>query len=640
MTIANEIAVEPGAVVSAAKPTLPGVGAGAVILIGTWIGLIVGFGDLGFLVVNKRLLFRDFYRLGADFPWIVPSGVVVMVVVPALLIALFARIRGSVRLGVPVLLLSLVGFLDLSARLRLELWASLIISIAMAVQSVRLVRARSAGFLRLVRRTVGWLMAILVGTMFVSLGGRVWSEYRQQATLPPAAAGAQNVLLVVWDTVRAANTSLHGYGRVTTPNLERLARRGVRFERAFSTSSWTLPSHASIFTGRWPHELGADWKAPVRDGVPTLAEFLAAHGYDTAGFVANLDYCARETGLARGFAHYEDFPLSVFDTFARYVALGRRIDVSSWVSYLDLLVEKHTGRWYDLILHGREHAKSADAINGAFLRWLGKRPKTGRPFFAFLNYNDAHSPYEVPDRSIPGFGVRPATSSQRQTLQGFTVVDKMTLSTEDVRMATDVYDDCISYLDRRLGSLLDELSQRGVLANTLLIVTSDHGEHLGDHRLFFHGCSLYRQVAQVPLVIVGKKGLPVDRSVPAPVSLRDLPATVIDLLGLGPDHPLGGRSLARYWQPRKQEIARVLTDPLLLEVTKPELLTNGGREPAAKGPMKSLVVAGMHYIRMADGSEELYNVDSDVDEKNNLAADVNMLPVLLDLRDLLVLMLK
>ncbi len=374
--------------------------------------------------------------------------------------------------------------------------------------------------------------------------------------------------------------------------------------------------------------------------MPTLAEFLAAHGYDTAGFVANLDYCGRETGLARGFAHYEDFPLSVFDTFTRYVALGRRIDVSSWVSYLDSLVEKHTGRWHDLILRGREHAKSADAINGAFLRWLGKRPKTGRPFFAFLNYNDAHSPYEVADRSIPGFGRRPATSSQRQILQGFTVLDKMTLSNEDVRMAIDVYDDCIFYLDRRLESLLDELSRRGVLENTLLIVTSDHGEHLGDHRLFFHGCSLYRQVVQVPLVIVGKKGIPVGRTVAEPVSLRDLPATVIDLLGLGPDHPLSGRSVARYWQPRKQESVRVLPDPVLMEATKPVLLTNGGREPAAKGPMKSLVVAGMHYIQMADGSEELYNIDSDVDEKNNLAADVNMLPVLFESRNLLGLMLR
>jgi hypothetical protein len=83
-----------------------------------------------------------------------------------------------------------------------------------------------------------------------------------------------------------------------------------------------------------------------------------------------------------------------------------------------------------------------------------------------------------------------------------------------------------------------------------------------------------------------------------------------------------------------------LPDPVLMEATKPVLLTNGGREPAAKGPMKSLVVAGMHYIRMADGSEELYKIDSDVDEKNNLAADVNMLPVLYESRDLLGLMLR
>ncbi len=136
---------------------------------------------------------------------------------------------------------------------------------------------------------------------------------------------------------------------------------------------------------------------------------LAAHGYDTAGFVANLDYCMRETGLARGFAHYEDFPLSLFAIHSpRYVALGRRIDVPTWASAIELFLEKHTGRWYDVLPHAKEHEKSAAAINSAFLGWLGKRPANGRPFFAFLNYNDAHSPYEVPDPSIPGFGLRPS----------------------------------------------------------------------------------------------------------------------------------------------------------------------------------------------------------------------------------------
>ena len=114
-------------------------------------------------------------------------------------------------------------------------------------------------------------------------------------------------------------------------------------------------------------------------------------------------------------------------------------------------------------------------------------------------------------------------------------------------MANDVYDDCISYLDRRLGILLDELERRGVLDDTLVIVASDHGEHLGDHLLFFHGCSLYRQLVGVPLVIVDPKGVPAGRVVAEPVSLRDIPATVVDLLGLAGAAPFPGRSLARFW---------------------------------------------------------------------------------------------
>ena len=457
--------------------------------------------------------------------------------------------------------------------------------------------------------------------------------------LAAAAAGAQNVLLIVWDTVRAANTSLHGYHRPTTPNLLRLASRGVRFDRAFAAASWTLPSHASMLTGRWPHELRVGWKTPVREDVPTLAGYLASHGYATAGFVANLDYCSRETGLARGFAHYEDFPYSVVDTFNRYIALGRRIDTSLWTSTIDAWVERTTGHWYDLLPRSREHLKNADAINDAFLLWLGKQPKKGRPFFAFLNYNDAHTPYEVPDKSIPGFGRRPRSSREHQTLERLIMIDKTTLSIDDVQLATDVYDDCIAYLDQRLGMLLDELSRQGVLEDTLVVVTSDHGEHLGDHRLFFHGGSLYRQVVHVPLLILGKKGIPVGQTVAEPVSLCDLPATLIDLIGLGPDHPFTGRSVARYWQPRSPGV-RLVADPLLMETTKPELIINGGREPAAKGPMKAVVVAGMHYIQMADGSEELYDVNKDVEETVNLAVEGDKMPILVECRNLLGLMLR
>jgi arylsulfatase A-like enzyme len=634
-------ALTEGAVNKTVAETPPGgTSARIVLLVAVWFGLIAGFVDAGLLVVNTRLIARGFYHEGSDFAWIIPTGVAVLVLIPAIVIAVIARIRrGRIRLGWVVGVLTFVGFLDVCARLPLYFWASSLICGGLSMQLVRFVRPRGLSFLRLVRMSVPLLVGIVVATFLLTQGGRAWSEYRQTSALPPAPSSAQNVLLIVWDTVRTGNMSLYGYRRPTTPNLERLAGRGARFDLAFSTSSWTLPAHASLFTGRWPHELGVGWQTPMRDDVLTLAEYLAAHGYDTAGFAANLDYCSRETGLARGFAHYEDYPIDVFDAFIRNVALMHRVDFYSWAFVVDAIVEKCTRRWYDLVPRSKEHAKKAEAVDRSFLRWLSRRKESGRPFFAFLNYNDAHSPYEVADPSTAGFGLRPASSPDRYTLFQLNSLDKARLSDHDVRMLNDVYDDCISYLDRRVGLMVEELSQRGVLENTLVIVTSDHGEHLGDHLLFFHGCSLYRQIVQVPLVIVGTKGVPPGRTIGEPVSLCDIPATIVDLLGFGRDGSFPGRSVARYWNHPDQSAA-IMPEPLFMETIKPEVLANQGREPAAKGPMKSIVAGGMHYIQTADGLEELYVLESDPEEKSNVASASNAQPVLERLRAALGLVLK
>ena len=182
-------------------------------------------------------------------------------------------------------------------------------------------------------------------------------------------------------------------------------------------------------------------------------------------------------------------------------------------------------------------------------------------------------------------------------------------------------------------------SRRGVLDNTLVIVTSDHGEHLGDHLLFFHGCSLYRQLVQVPLVIVDNKGVPSGRVVAEPVSLCDVPATVVDLLGLGRDAPFPGRSLARFWR-RPDQAVFPRPNRCSWRPGSRELLANQGREPAAKGPMKSLVARGMHYIRTADGLEELYVLNSDPEEKVNMAGSPNAQAILERFRNTLALMKK
>jgi arylsulfatase A-like enzyme len=173
----------------------------------------------------------------------------------------------------------------------------------------------------------------------------------------------------------------------------------------------------------------------------------------------------------------------------------------------------------------------------------------------------------------------------------------------------------------------------------LVIITSDHGEHLGDHLLFFHGCSLYRQLLEVPLVIVDPKGVPAGRVVAEPVTLRDMPATVVSLLGLERAAPFPGRSLGRFWN-SEGAAARSMAEPLLMETGKPPLLVNQGREPAAKGPMKALIAGGMHYIRSGDGLEELYSLEADPEERFNVASLADARVAVQGFRELLQSMIR
>ena len=254
---------------------------------------------------------------------------------------------------------------SLATRLRIEAWASLLLSSGLAVRCGSLAGARREPFLRLVRRTAPALVGVLLAITVISLGRRAWSEHRALATLPPPPAGARNLLLVVWDTVRAGNLSLHGYGRKTSPNLERLSAGGVRFDRAFSTAPWTLPSHGSLFTGRWPHELEADWQVPLDGNYPTLAEYLCRCGYDTGGFVANLDYCSRETGLNRGFAHYEDYPIELGDILTRYTGLGSRLDLLTPASVINRVMKKYRGDAFDVTPRAKELQRGPLALRSS-----------------------------------------------------------------------------------------------------------------------------------------------------------------------------------------------------------------------------------------------------------------------------------
>jgi arylsulfatase A-like enzyme len=459
------------------------------------------------------------------------------------------------------------------------------------VQAGRLLSARARGLDRLVRRSLPVPLVLLAATVAVCYGRGAWTTSR-----PAPPSGARNVLLVVLDTVRADRLSLYGYSRDTSPNLARLAARGVRFDRALATSPWTAPSHASMFTGRWASDLSVGWSRPLDAACPTLAGYLGGLGYDTAGFVANTTYCSYETGLDRGFARYEDYDVS-----PRAVVF-----CSAVVQRTLTFVQKHPRLEGD---GSSGFRKSAGRINADFLGWLSRRGPGARPFFAFLNYYDVHHPYLRP-------GDRPSDAG---LLRSWWSLDKRRLDARQVERACDAYDDCIAYLDDQLGRLFGELERRGVLRDTLVVVTADHGEHLGEQHLCGHGVSLYRPELHVPLIVVGPEDLvPSGRVVRAPVSLRDMAATVVDRLGVVPGaSPFPGRSLERAWS---GGVAVAEVEPLRSDIeAAPEDDPNLGASPSRRGPMTSLVARGLHYIHNGDGREELYDLDGDPGEERDLA---------------------
>ncbi len=204
---------------------------------------------------------------------------------------------------------------------------------------------------------------------------------------------------MVLDTVAAGHLGLYGYGRPTSPTLDELARSGIRFDTARSASSWTLPSHATMFTGRWPHELSVGWVNPLDRTHPTVAEYLGARGYATAGFVANNLYCATDSGLHRGFATYRDY------IFPGLTAMKPAVLADRVVEGLHAIEQLVENQWdidiffpvvQRLWLGVNVNRKDAATVNREFFDWLSRRGGPDRPFFAFLNDFDAHGPYQLP----------------------------------------------------------------------------------------------------------------------------------------------------------------------------------------------------------------------------------------------------
>jgi len=438
--------------------------------------------------------------------------------------------------------------------------------------------------------------------------------------------GKPNILLITLDTVRADHVSCYGYERQTTPNLDAFSREGVLYKNAYATSSWTLPSHASIFTGKYPTRHGAHFNTnsaqiakyfesqkgqqfdmsdlntksilKLSEDNITLAEILSERGYRTAGIIGG-PFTASIFGLAQGFDYYDEKFLDV-EKDTSFSLICQLVDL--FFSLKDFIAQ-----------HGYSAVKrSASQLNEAAFQWLEKNHE--QPFFLFINYFDAHTPYLPPPPYDGYFGktdkgiiahYSPRTGSSYVTAESvlmFAVIaGSHQLTPEEKELFVTRYDGEIRYLDHCLGLLLERLKSLKIYDNTLIIITSDHGEAFGEHSLVSHGRTLYEEMLRVPLIIKYPSASPGRGVIEKRVSLVDLFSTILFSLGypipsgidggilVKSDHPIIAEWYYKWWDPEKYQ-----------------------------RDLKSVYQGKYKYIWASSGLNELYDLEKDPGEENNL----------------------
>ena len=389
-----------------------------------------------------------------------------------------------------------------------------------------------------------------------------------------------NVLLISLDTVRADHLDIYGYERPTSPNLARFAERATLYERAHTTAPWTLPAHASLFTGLYPPEHGSQMVRRAPDARPhaalplaaeltTLAEVFQAAGYRTAGVAANFLYFASRYQLDQGFGHSEVLPGKTGSSVAPA-----------------LLVNERAIMW---------------------LRSEGTNGSEKRPFFLFLNYMDAHAPYNTTsprgfiEGAVPDFSLE-----DHRATEALVVGSDDPIPQERIQVVIDQYDLGIASADEGVGALFAALSEMGLFDDTLIVVTSDHGEFLGEHRLLGHAKDVYEGTMWVPLLIkepAQRTGRVDSRS----ISLVHVARLVLATVGL--EHLAPDGAFPHRW-PERASFAENRYS-LWVDMAQPW----GSRFDRIR---EVLYRDEFKYIHSSDGRHELYDLARDPSEASNL----------------------
>jgi arylsulfatase A-like enzyme len=371
----------------------------------------------------------------------------------------------------------------------------------------------------------------------------------------------RNVILISIDTLRADHLGCYGHPLPTSPNLDAFAAEGTLFEDAIATSPWTLPSQLSLLTGLYPTRHGVrTTDRKLAEAIPTLATILARQGFETAA-VVNSVIMRAQFGTSQGFAHYE-------------------------------MIESDQSR-----------RGAASGITDKAMRWLDDH--RSRRVLLFLHYYDVHSNYFSLERYERIFAPREgrfdgSTAQLMQVKRG-----NLRMRQSEATHVARLYDAGIRQLDDDLARLFAHLSDNGWFDDSVVVVTSDHGEEFLEHGSVLHGQTHYREMLRIPLIMRGPT-IPVGARISAPVSLVDVFPTLLGLLGFPPNPAVDGVDLRALWRTPEQP------------PTGRWLFAAGG--PGRTADSIRSVRNGRYKLVFHRGSQrrELYDLAEDPQEKENL----------------------
>lgn len=454
--------------------------------------------------------------------------------------------------------------------------------------------------------------AAMIRTPFGGAGGYHVAGTGSQRDI--RAAGPPNILWIVMDTVRADRLSCYGYERPTSPFLESLASESAVYDRAFSSAHWTVPAHASMFTGLPVRAHGSrrveGW---LDEKHLTIAELLGESGYACAMF-SNNPYLVFDHNFDQGFE------------FVPQMSSLRKLCRLSWSSWFERLGVGAVVPWL-------ENDGGAAMTNSEISRWLDGRRDPDRPFLLFVNYMDAHMPYQAP-RAVRRMFMSESEVARSYRLRrlaygdileamlyGYNLFDAGGIAPKDLAILRAHYDASIRYVDGRIEELLSMFGERRLLENTMVVVTSDHGEQLGEREQWAHEFGLYDSLVRVPLLI-RHPGAKFRGRVGSIVQTSDLFATMAGWAGatIPAIAGLESNDLSELRPSRAR--ARVAVSECLLY--DPSVLSRAVEEGADiaedrfKLRIRAVVWGDYKFIRSSDGRHELYNLAEDPAERDNL----------------------